>query len=756
MRNKWMIKESTYNTDKELLTETLFTLSNGNISSRGTLEEGHYMNNKQYFGTYTAGIFDKYNKDYQAIVNLPYIFNTQFIINGISLDMTKGRLKNYKRYLNMYNGTLVRSFLWDNGKKQQTEIKIMRFISKNDPHLAVLHCTFKPLNYNGCIDINNVLDGNVANIDFHISGYQLCDEKYYFIDKKHDKGKLDNGGYLSVNTRTTKESICEAFKCEVYEDGDKIKYKSRYKFKELMINNQISFKLKKGKEYTFFKPISVYTSKDKAGNLKKVSDKKLKETLSIGFEKLLYEHERKWEQIWESSDIQIEGNKRDDKNVRFNLFHIIQMGNKNNPYVNVGSRGLTSEMHYGSCFWDTEIFIMPFFIYSDPDTAKALIKYRYFTLPEARKKAKALWFKGAMFPWMSSYPGKEQADYWEYANIAVHIVSDVAYGVVNYYRVTGDMDFMKKYGLEILIETARFWASRVFFNKRLNKYVINNVKGPNEYDGVVNNNTYTNWSAKWNIQQAKDFVFIIKKTDAEQFNKISKKLDFNIKEVKDWTKIINNIYINYDKKMKLYIEDDSFMDKRPVDLKKMKPGKKITTELGLTWDTIIRHKVVKQADVLLLMCIHNEYFTQKERETAYKYYEPLTLHDSSLSYNTHSIIAAELGMKKISYDYFQQTVRLDIDDIMKNAFLGMHAANAGGAWQCVVNGFCGMRQDNNSISFKPSFPKEWKSVSFKLIFRDNLFKIYIKGNKVSIELVRELRKNKNSKVKIIKNKIIKL
>jgi trehalose/maltose hydrolase-like predicted phosphorylase len=281
---------------------------------------------------------------------------------------------------------------------------------------------------------------------------------------------------------------------------------------------------------------------------------------------------------------------------------------------------------------------------------------------------------------------------------------------------------------------------------------MNLVKGPNEY-AIVNNNTYTNWGARWNLIQAKKMIEWAKKEEPVKLKEVSRKLRFDLAELKKWSNIIDNMYINYDKKKDLFIEDDQILDKRPVDLKKMKPGKVISTELGYSWDTFLRLKIVKQADVLLLMYLHRENFTKKQLRNAWKFYEPLTLHDSSLSYNTHSTIAAELGDKKLAESYFQQSARLDLEDVMANVFLGIHSANAGGTWQTVVNGFCGMKMnmEKGTLEFNPNLPDKWKIVRFKTVFRGNLFVITIEKNKVRIEFEKEYENA--SPVRITGNRI---
>lgn len=760
---EWLIEEKRFRPEKELLMETLFTLSNGYMAERGTLEEGRsYPEVKQYPGTYAAGVFDRYNKDYQAIVNLPGLFSTLLFIRDEPVNILKGRTENHIRTLDMYRGVLLRSFLFTDSRGGRTEFTVTRFISRSDLHLAVLHYRIKPLNYSGPLRIENILDGNVSNIDFHVSGYQLRDEKYYFISDDHEKGErgkntpgplAGEGAFLTVRTKKSGMSVCQAVCFEAREDGERIDPATGCRMDKLFISKHAAFEMREGREYVFLKAVSLFTSRDGVKDLSGAAFQNSLDALERGYESLLAAHAEKWERSWRAGDIRIAGAQRDQKSVRFNLFHLMQMGNKNDPRVNIGSRGLTSEMHYGNCFWDTEIFILPFFIYTDPDTARSLVKYRYLTLPEARKKARALWAQGAQYPWMSSYPGKEQADYWEYANIAIHIVSDVARGVMNYYTATGDRRFMERYGLEIMIETARFWASRVDTGDAAGKYVINTVKGPNEYDGVVNNNTYTNFSARWNLLEAARMTELVKKETPASFRRLARKLRLKTGEVRLWKRIAQGLFINYDRKKDLYIEDDIILSKRPVDIRKMKPGKKITTERGIAWDTILRHRVVKQADVLLMMLLHRRDFTLRQLRNAWKFYEPMTLHDSSLSYNTHSIIASELGYGKTAYDYFLKTSRLDIDDEMENTFLGIHAANAGGTWQCVLFGFCGMRADGPLMSFTPRLPDAWKSAAFRILFQKNLFYVQVLKDKV---LIRHEKSFSRDRTAVVKGPVIRI
>jgi beta-phosphoglucomutase len=751
----WLIEDTGYDPERELYWETIYALSNGYMAARGSLEENHFVPEiRSYFGTYVAGVFDKYNKDYQAIVNLPDFFNTAVYINGELMCMTQGRVESYERRLDMRRGLLMRRMVWVNSKAERTQVEVTRFISKADPHLAVLHYRLKPLNYTGDVRIVSVLDGNVTNIDFHVSGYQLRDEKYYFIADEHEAEGSGDGGFLTVRTKTTQHAVCEAVRFRLEEDGAAASPRLKHETRPRVVESRVEFRAAEGREYSFCKTVGVYTSNDpdKPADLKAAAAAKAAGALEKGFHRLLEEHAREWDRLWEVADCKITGDARDQRNVRFNIYHLIQMGNKDNPRVNVGSRGLTSEMHYGNCFWDTELFIMPFFIYTDPAAARALVEYRHLTLPAAREKAKKLLFKGALYPWMSSWPGREQADYWEYANIAVHIVSDVIFGLMNYYNATGDEKFMLDSGLEMLVETSRFWESRVTWSPVRKKYVMNVVKGPNEY-AITNNNTYTNWGCRWSLRSTLAMLAWAKRKFPREYARAAKKLKLGPREPAAWKKIADNLFINYDKKRDLYIEDDTILEKTPIERTRLKPGGvkgTITTELGYTWDTFLRLQIVKQADVLLLMYIHRPQFTRRQLANAWKFYEPMTLHDSSLSYNTHCIVANELGDVKRSDDYFQMTARLDLEDVMKNVFLGIHSANAGGTWQCVVNGFCGMRMGENYLEFNPNLPSRYKKVEFKVFYRGNLFNIEAERKNVRITLERET----GQKVRILKNRIL--
>ncbi|MBU0479260.1 hypothetical protein KKC91_11935 [bacterium] len=721
---EWLLVETPYQPKKSRVWESIFALGNGYMGTRASLEEG-FSGSKICPGTFVAGVFDTYEQNYQEIVNLPDYFSTRVTINKSPLNLSTGKVRKYHRALDMYKGIVTRSFEWKDPKGNITYFEISRIVSLKDPHIAALKYKIRPLNYNGKIKIENDLDANIGNIDFRVSGYQIGEAKHYHLEE-YKKGPVGaNGVFLTTITKTTKHRVCEAIQTKLYSKNIDILPSYRLNQKDKFISRTIEFDATSNNEYIFEKIVAVYGSRDNVKDLKKSAISKSKEGLKKGFDRLFKEHAAIWAERWKTGDLTIEGDSADQQSIRFSMYHLMQMCNEKDPYVNISSRGLTSEMHMGNYFWDTEMFILPYFIYTNPEAARTLLKYRYLTLPQARKKAKKIGFKGAMYPWMSSYPGDEQCFLWEYANLGVHVVAAITYGIWHYYQATGDEKFIRDYATEIIIETARFWESRVHFSPIKKKYVINTVKGPDEYGWIVNNNVYTNWMARWNLTIAGEIIKLMKKKHPKAWKKVKRKINFEGRESIKWRKIANNIYINYDPQKKLYIEHDLFLEREKVDPKVLKPGKQIATEAGATLDTILRCQIVKQADILHLMYIYNDAFTRKQKQIAWDFYEPKTLHDSSLSWSIHAIMAAELGFKAKAYEYFLKSSRLDLYDEMENTFLGIHSASSGGTWQAIVNGFCGMRLLKEGLSFNPSLPNKWNRVSFKLIFRGDLLSISI-------------------------------
>ena len=423
----WEIGETQYSPDENLYFETIFTLGNGYMAARGMLDEGFFDSNSSIPGFYVAGIFDHYEDGLYELVSQPNIFNCRIFVEADEFSLRKGVVSNYSRILNLKQGILTRSFDWEfSGKK--THFEISRIISMDKLHLATAKYKIIPLNYDGNIKIISCLDKTVGNLDWGKKGtFELSASRHYHFDIMNEGFGGKNTFYLKTKTRTTALETAQAIEAYLHSVSP-IAINSEEIKNDKEIGNALSFDAKRGVEYFFEKKVAVFSSRDPEIKDALESARSLLVSLTDEkFDDLRVRHIAAWEKKWETSDIKIEGNPLDQAAVRFNIFHLIQANAENDPFVSIGGRFLGSEVFNGGVFWDTEMFVLPFFIYTNPSAAKNLLLYRYNTLEKAREKAERHWLKGAMYPATSVYDGREQCAFWEYANVEIHFIADIAY-----------------------------------------------------------------------------------------------------------------------------------------------------------------------------------------------------------------------------------------------------------------------------------------------------------------------------------------
>ena len=416
-----------------------------------------------------------------------------------------------------------------------------------------------------------------------------------------------------------------------------------------------------------------------------------------------------WAAIWELSDIEIEGDDKAQQAIRFNIFQLNQTYSGKHAHLNIGPKGFTGEKYGGSTYWDTEAYCLPFYMATKgAEVARNLLLYRYNQLDKAIENAKKLGFTGgaALYP-MVTMNGEECHNEWEITFEEIHRNGAIAFAIYNYVRYTGDEAYIKDYGLEVLVAIARFWAQRASFSAEKQKYVILGVTGPNEYENNVNNNFYTNYIAQWCLRYAAEQVEVFKR------EVIAKE------ELQQWLHIAQNIYFPYSEKYGVYLQQDGFLDKE------LKPASAIPAEerplnQHWSWDRILRSPYIKQADTLQGFYFFRNHFTHEELCKHYEFYEPFTVHESSLSPCVHSVLAAALDKKEEAYALYLRTSRLDLDDYNKEVHEGLHITSMAGTWLSIVEGFGGMHVVDNQLHFKPCLPAHWRSLSFKVIFRGQL------------------------------------
>ncbi len=752
-KNDWLIIQDSFKPEKRDFYESIFSLGNGYMGVRGFLEED--CNRESYeLCTYIAGVFDFFKPGITDMVNTPNFLKSSLAVNGIPFEVSAEEVHDFKRVLNMKDGTLTRSFIWEDKCGNRTRIESVRFLSMADVHAAVLRYKIIPLNYDGRISFETAIDARVTNNPIHDDQLRNDINPVVFLCEK-DNDVVDGSiGHIAVRTKETGYEISEAFSCTLSSSGGRGYLMETFIKDERYIGKKLVFDVCKGTEYIIDKYISVYTSRDTVeGSIKENAVLTVKLAEEKGFEGMLEAHRKAWNDKWDISDILIDGDEADQLSVRYNIFQLIQSNSENDPRVSIGARGIMHGRYKGCYFWDTEIFMLPFFIYTNPKAARNLLMYRYHTLPGARENARNQSVEGARYAWMSSIDGKEQCETWDIGCCEVHITADIAYAINHYYEATGDMEFIRDYGAEILIETARYWKSRFTYDPGSGKYNMLFVKGPNEYGGVTLNNTFTTLMAIHNLKLAMAVIRQMEELYPDNWKTLKGKIGFKYSEIDMWKDIIEKAVINYDEERKLYIEDDNFMKTEPIDISKIKSGD-VPAYRKISFDRLQRYRVLKQADVILLMTLFPDRFNNEEKMAAWNFYEPITLHDSTLSYGTHALFAAQMNMKKEAYEYFLKSANLDLCNIMENTGIeGIHFASLGATWQAVVNGFGGVKTAGGKLSINPSLPEKWNLLKFKINYRGNRICVEVAKDVVKVCIEKENSAEKLEHLEILGRKV---
>lgn len=741
---EWNITEEQYSNDTNYRNETTFSLSNGYIGTRGTFEEDYDFDiNTGLEGNFINGFYEQENIRYgewnfgfptesQSLLNLPNCKIVQLVVEDEVFDMRTGSIEEYRRSLNMEEAILYRELIWTSTKGKKVKIDIRRFVSFTNKNLLEIQYKVTPLNFSGKISFISKINGDVENhtrktnplVDYGPFGRRLiADEVEVKSETLYYEGTTLNSK-LSMACGCVHSLNC---KYEV-EDVKKDEYSCEIKFSTNAINN---------KEVIFEKHI-IYTSSNDME--KEIMKDFVLEQLNLskvqGYVKSEELQKNYMKNLWETADIVIYGDKELQQGMRFNLFHIMQSAGRDGK-TGMGAKGLSGEGYEGHYFWDTEMYVIPVFVYTNPELAKSLLDYRYNTLNEARDRARVLGHdKGALYPWRT-INGKEASTYYPLGTAQYHINADVSYAVKLYIDVTEDNDYLVDKGAEILCETARVWADvGCFAESRDNKYCICAVTGPDEYNAIVDNNFYTNLMARENIKDALWALDKIKELDESKYESFVDKLEIEESELEYWKRIVDNMYFPYDKKRGIYPLDDGFMQRKPWDDSKIPTEKRHLLYENYHPLFIFRQRMSKQADAILGMYLHSNLFTIDELKRNYDFYQEVTLHHSSLSTCIFGILASQVGYHDEAYDYFHQSARMDLDDAHNNFYAGIHAANMAGTWQAIVNGFAGLRTNKGILEFNTTIPEKWSGYKFKVSYKNNVVEMDIQPKGVKATLLK--------------------
>jgi len=783
----WTITEEAFKVETNHHNETIFALGNGYMGVRGTLEEDYSgPEGTSTPGIYINGVYGSEQILYdeeppqqpqktQTILNLGDWTMINLYLDGEKFDILQGEVADYQRILNMKEGRLERSLSWTSPSGKKVRIETTRLLSFTDQHLGVIKYSVIPLNFSGNIKISSGIGGNIKN-------------HYHFREKKAvrvlDGDISQENGYIIQKVDSTDISVGISIKNQLEAPSDAVEINNF--IKEEKVYQEFNFNVTEDQEIVLYKYASFYTSLDGNDDIqdgknynsdyknditlecngKKASEKgpkvknfkenqneknKIKEdepkqkelkekvltavenAAQKGYRQILSEQQEYLANYWDDVDVKIEGDLALQQAFRYNAFNLLQSTGKDGK-SNAAAKGLTGEFYEGHYFWDTETYILPFFLYNKPEVARSLLMYRYNNLDKARLNARRVRVEGALFPWRT-INGEEASSYYMGSTIQFHIDADIAYSIQQYVSVTQDYDFLYNYGAEILFETARMWASRGAYIEMMdNKYCINEVCGPDEYKPGVNNNCYTNYMAKFNLEFALETYKKMEKESASKLKQVIEKISLAEKEIESWQNAADNMFLPYNEKLTVHPQDDCFMMKDPIDIDTI-PDEELP--LVVNWHplAIWRYQVIKQADVIMLMLLLGDKFTLEQKKANYDYYEPKTTHDSSLSPSMYSIIASEVGYIEDAYNYFTQTARLDLDDYNENAYKGVHLACMGSSWMVLAHGFAGMRNYNSKLHFNPYLPGKWDSYQFNIRFQNSKLKVKVNKDYVFYQLI---------------------
>lgn len=735
--DNWSIIEEGFDAERVKSSESLFSIGNGAMGQRANFEE--FYSGETFQGSYIAGIYypDKtkvgwwkngYPEYFAKVLNAPNWIGIDIEINGENLDLAQCQsVSNFKRELNMKEGIYYRSFqaVMQNGLN--IAVKITRFLSLDLDELGVINYEITPLNGNAKIIFKPYVDCGVHNEDAN------WEEKFWEPLNAHYS---ENKAFVTARTFKTHFTATTFMQNSILLNGENTNA-SPVNSEKNGEKVQFSYEIDVQTEQTAtIQKLGGYTVSLNHEDTQKAAENVIAKAISIGYNQLLENQKLAWAKIWEMSDITIDGDVKAQQGIRFNIFQLNQTYLGKDSRLNIGPKGFTGEKYGGSTYWDTEAYCIPFYMATkDQQVARNLLTYRYNQLGKAIENAeKNLGFKNgaALFP-MVTMNGEECHNEWEITHEEIHRNGAIAFAIFNYYRFTGDYSYIPEKGLEVLIGIARFWHQRASYSTHKNQYVILGVTGPNEYENNVNNNFYTNYIAKWCIDYAIEQINKVEKEYNTDYVRVMNKVGLSNAEIIHWKAVAENMYFPYSEEHDVYLQQDGFLDKDLVKVVDLDKSQRPINQKW-SWDRVLRSPYIKQADTLQGFYFFEDHFTKEQLEKHFDFYEPFTVHESSLSPCVHSIQASVLGRMEQAYTFYLRTSRLDLDDYNKEVEEGLHITSMAGTWMSIVEGFGGMRVKNDHLHFEPKIPTQWQGYSFKINFRNQILKVSVHQNETNFSL----------------------
>lgn len=734
--DEWNIIEESFHADRLRASESIFSLGNGRIGQRGNFEETYSSDNLQ--GSYLAGIafLDKtrvgwwkngYPKFFSRIPNAPNWSAIFLRLIDEELDLALWDVDSFDRRLDLKEGISYRDFQVTSPKGHTLKVHVEHINSMSNQNLCLIKYSVTSVNYEGKISLVPHLNGDVKHETSNFN------EKMWNILRAETSNEY---AYLWTQTRHEDSQVCCSMTYQLYKNSKEVTSSPIKIEKEKITGFSIGTDVKPGDRVTLIKYTAILSSLycDRQ-QLVEESVAESKSAKAKGWDALLQEHKDVWSEIWKESDVVIDGDPEAQQGIRFNIFQLNQTYRGDDPRLNIGSKGFTGEKYGGNTFWNTELCCVPFFLLSSSkEIARNLLLYRYNHLPKAIENARKLGFKGgaALYP-MVTINGDECHNEWEITFEEIHRNNIIAYAIVLYTTMTGSKEYVAHYGLEVLIAISRFWSQRASFSQPKQKYVLLGVTGPNEYENNVDNNWYTNYSCVQCLQATINYLEMVASEYPDEYLRIRRATAFEYSETARWKEIIENMYLPEDKELGIFVQHDGYLDKEQKTVDEIPTAERPINQ-HWSWDRILRSCYIKQSDVLLGLYLYYSDFDAETIRRNFHFYEPRTLHESSLSPYIHSILASRIGDVEKAYNLFLHATRLDLDDYNNEVEQGLHITSMAGSWLAIVRGFGGMQIKDDSLNFSPAIPSKWNSYSFNINFRGRTLHITVDKELIRMEL----------------------
>jgi trehalose/maltose hydrolase-like predicted phosphorylase len=728
----WILKDDEFKVEKIELNGNKFLLSNGYMGYRGTLEE---FSKEQFTGCILAGLYDQVESKWREPVNAPNGLYVKLYCNGEPLTVFDSKINEHCQILDIKNALHRRRTSFQK-LNNQIIIEAERFLSAVDVHLQALKYSIT-VSEDCQLRIETGIDGDVWDINgTHLNSFNTTIK--------------DNNIVLTAVTNELKKKIYLVEGIEINFGIQGIEHSNN------KIIRVINLDAKAGVEYSFTKYLFIYTDNDGYADPLESAHRSVEKAFKFGYERLLEKHRAEWEKRWERADIIIEGDSEAQFALRYSIYHLLAAAPTHSKSLSIPARGLSSQVYKGAIFWDTELYMLPFFIYTYPQVARNIINYRIDSLDEARKKAREYGFRGAFYAWESQEKGQEACTHFSVNDVftgrllrtyfrdkQIHISADVVYGIWHYYQVTGDKSVLNEGGAEVILECARFFYSYSYYNPDSGCYEILDVTGPDEYHERVHNNAYTNMMARYTAEIALEVLDLVRAEGQGKYDRLIDKLDYHndLKNIEDF---YHNLYIPEPQTGTNLIEQfEGFFKLEDVSLKELK-GRilKENEYLGGPNGLATTTQIIKQADTVLMLNQFKHLYSDEIKRNNWEYYEPRTEHGSSLSSCVYAMLAAHLGKTEWAYKYFIKTATIDLSGKYKqyvgDLFIGgIHLASNGGAWLAAIFGFAGLDFSGDNLVFKPCLPEKWVKMKFKIQYKGETVGIEIRDNRVKFVTDRE-------------------